>query len=253
MAAPVQRSRTPTGTGAEMLQFKSANGSRASRRWAKSGKADLLSRRVRKPGQDAGFGHGGIAFIFQDAADRNAFMTKGAQQHPSGLVVPDHSHRQDIHPEIGQIVDRIRAATGNYFAVMMLQNQNGSLARDPGDFAKYKFVRDQIREHRHGELGKRFNDLAQAQAAVVFRVNMLRHRSSVMRGNPRFSHERGISSRVLQTLPPPLARMVLVRIAFASSMGWSNVNVRTAMASGFSSAWSAPRFTASFSVVRKPL
>src|SRR5215467_6348726 len=44
MAAPVYRLRTPTGTGAEMLQFKSANGSRASRRWAKSGKAKTFPR-----------------------------------------------------------------------------------------------------------------------------------------------------------------------------------------------------------------
>src|SRR5689334_23150014 len=44
MAAPVRRSRTPTGTGAEMLHFKSANGSRASRRWAKSGKAKHISK-----------------------------------------------------------------------------------------------------------------------------------------------------------------------------------------------------------------
>src|SRR5262249_39075490 len=44
MAAPVYRLRTPTGTGAEMLQFKSANGSRASRRWAKSGKTKTFPR-----------------------------------------------------------------------------------------------------------------------------------------------------------------------------------------------------------------
>jgi hypothetical protein len=44
MAAPVYRMRTPTGTGAEMLQFKSANGSRESRRWAKAGKTKTFPR-----------------------------------------------------------------------------------------------------------------------------------------------------------------------------------------------------------------
>src|SRR5215831_10339286 len=50
MAAPVYRLRTPTGTGAEMLQFKSANGSRASRRWEKSGKTKNISKRKKSEG-----------------------------------------------------------------------------------------------------------------------------------------------------------------------------------------------------------
>ena len=79
----------------------------------------LLSRGVRESGKNARLRHGRIALVFQDPADWNAFVAECAQQQLPGFVVADNTHRQHGDAEVGQVVDRIRAAARNHFAVAM--------------------------------------------------------------------------------------------------------------------------------------
>jgi hypothetical protein len=107
-------------------------------------------------------------------------VAEGAQQQLAGFVVADHANRQDVHSQVGEIVDGVGAAAWDYFAVAVPQDQHGRFARDAGDFSEHELVGDQIREDGDRELGKGFDDLSQAQAAVVF--TMFCHRSGSSRG-----------------------------------------------------------------------
>ena len=131
----------------------------------------LLSRGVRESRQDARFGHRGVTLVFENTAHRNAFMPEGAQQQLSRLIVAHDSNRQDVHSEVGKIVDGIRAAARNHRAITVLQDQHGRFARDPRNLAEDEFVGHQVREHGDRELGKRFDDLPQP---VVF-LNVFCH------------------------------------------------------------------------------
>ena len=89
-------------------------------------------------------------------------MAESAQQQLSRLVVAHDSNRQDVHSEVGEVVDGIRAAAGNHLAIAVLQNQHGRFARDARNLAEHEFVGDQVREDGDRELGKRFDNLPQS-------------------------------------------------------------------------------------------
>jgi len=69
------------------------------------------------------------------------------------------AYRQDVHSEVGEVVDGIRASARNDLAVAMLQDEHGRFARDARNLAEHELVGYQIRKNRNGELGKRFDDL----------------------------------------------------------------------------------------------
>jgi hypothetical protein len=119
-----------------------------------------LSGGVRESGQDARLGHGGVALVFENAADGNAFVAESAQQQLARLVVADDANRQDVHSQVGEIVDGIGAAARNHLAIAVLQNQHGRFARDARNFAEHELVGDQIGEDGYRELGKGFDDLS---------------------------------------------------------------------------------------------
>jgi hypothetical protein len=50
---------------------------------------DLLPRRVRHAGEDAGFGDRGVALVLQNADNWNMLVPEGFEQQASGLVVAD--------------------------------------------------------------------------------------------------------------------------------------------------------------------
>ena len=105
---------------------------------------------MRESGEDARFGHGGVTLIFENSADWDALVAEGAEQKLAGLIVTDDADRQDVHSEIGEVVDGIATAAGNDLAVVMLQNQDGGFARDTRNFAEHELVGNQVGEHSHG-------------------------------------------------------------------------------------------------------
>src|SRR5437660_12387224 len=67
----------------------------------------LLPGGVSHACEDAGLGHRGVRLIFQDAADRNFLMAEISQQESASFVVAHDPDREDVHPEIGEIVGGI--------------------------------------------------------------------------------------------------------------------------------------------------
>ena len=89
----------------------------------------LLARRVRHACENARFCDCRITFIFQHSTERNTFVAEILQQQTSRLVVPHDTYGKDIHAEVGQIVHRIRAATGQNGSFTVLQDEYRRLAR----------------------------------------------------------------------------------------------------------------------------
>jgi hypothetical protein len=117
---------------------------------------------VRLPGQNARLRDGRVALVFEDAAERNAFVAKGFQQQPPGFVVADQADRQHIHAECGQVVDGIGAAAGNHGALAMFEDKHGSFPRHARDFAVDKFIGHEIAEHSDRRFGEGLDDPVKA-------------------------------------------------------------------------------------------
>ena len=79
-------------------------------------------------------------------------VTEILQEQASGLVVAHDSDRQNVHSQVGKIVDGIRSAAGQDRALAMLQDQHRSFARHARDFAEDEFVGHKIAEHSDGDL-----------------------------------------------------------------------------------------------------
>src|SRR5262245_26038886 len=84
----------------------------------------LLPPRMRHASQNARFGDGGVAFVFQYTAHWNSFVTKSFNEHASGLVIADDPNRKHVYSEISKIVYGIRTATGSNRPFTVLQNQD---------------------------------------------------------------------------------------------------------------------------------
>ena len=95
-------------------------------------------------------------------------LAKALQQQAAGFVVAYHANRKNVDAQRGQVHHRIRAASGNYGALAVLQDQHRRLARDAGDFAEDEFVGDQVRQNRDGDFGERVDNLL--PALRVFRM-----------------------------------------------------------------------------------
>jgi len=55
----------------------------------------------------------------------------------AGLIVADHSNRENIDAEIGEIIDGVSTTTRNELALAMLENEDRSLSRDTLNVAKH--------------------------------------------------------------------------------------------------------------------
>ncbi len=75
-----------------------------------------------------------------------------------GFVVANHAHGKDCHAQIGQIINGIARAAGNYRAITVAQDEHRRFPRDAGDLAINKLVGNQITQHGDAELGKLLDD-----------------------------------------------------------------------------------------------
>ena len=64
---------------------------------------DLLSGGVRESGQDARLGHGGVALVFENSADRDALVAEGAQQHLARFVVAHDATGRTFTPRSARL------------------------------------------------------------------------------------------------------------------------------------------------------
>src|SRR5215467_5069736 len=112
-------------------------------RWFAVEPDDLLTGSVRKTGEDAGLGDSGTAFVFENAANRNAAMAEGTQQLATGLIVSNDADGKNVDPQVRKIADRVGASAGNDFAIAVSQDEDRSLAGYARNFAKYELVGNQ--------------------------------------------------------------------------------------------------------------
>ena len=96
------------------------------------------------------------------------FLAKGLDEQSSGFVITDSANGKHVDAEVSEVADRVGSASGNEFALAMLENENGSFARDARNFAEDKFISDEISEDGDGDVGERFHQLA--QAIVLFEM-----------------------------------------------------------------------------------
>jgi hypothetical protein len=89
-------------------------------------------------------------------------LTERMQQHAAGFVVANDAYGKDRHAQVGQIVNGIAGAAGNYRAITMAQDKHRRFPRYPGDFAIDKLVGNQIAQDGDAELGKLLNDFDEA-------------------------------------------------------------------------------------------
>jgi hypothetical protein len=89
------------------------------------------------------------------------FVAKTAEQQAAGFVVANNTDRKHIDAEISEIIDRIRAATRDYSALAMPQDQHRSFSRNARNFTEDKFVGHHVAEHSYGDARERLNDFAQ--------------------------------------------------------------------------------------------
>ncbi len=126
------------------------------------------------PGQNARLGRGDVSFQSLDAAGRDLLLAQALQQQAAGFVIAHHSDRQNIDAQRGQVHDRIGAASGEYRALPVLQDQHRRFPRDPGDFAKHELVGDQVGHHRDRHFGERLDNLLPALAVFGMFIHQLK-------------------------------------------------------------------------------
>ncbi len=80
---------------------------------------------------------------------RNAWSSKRP-----GFIVADDAHGKHIHLEIGQVHDRVAAATRHNGALAVLQNEHRGLARNPRNLTIDKLVGHQVGKYRNGNVGE---------------------------------------------------------------------------------------------------
>ena len=74
-------------------------------------------------------------------------VAESLKQQAAGLVVADYADRQNVDPQVGEIVDGVGRASRHDAAFTMFQDQHRRFARDPGNLSENKFVSHQIAEH----------------------------------------------------------------------------------------------------------
>src|SRR5262249_32661666 len=80
-------------------------------------------------------------------------------QQSSGFVIANDSDREYVHPEIGEVRNRVGASAGHDLAIAMLEDQDRRFAGDAGNFTENKFVGDKVSQHGDRDVGKRLDDL----------------------------------------------------------------------------------------------
>src|SRR5258706_2338311 len=91
---------------------------------------DLLSGGMRESGEDARLGHGGVALVFQNSADRDVLVAEGAQQQLSRLIVTNDAKPPDVHSEGRKDGEPLGAAARDDVAITVLQNLHSRIVRD---------------------------------------------------------------------------------------------------------------------------
>src|SRR5580700_2345588 len=165
----------------------------------------LLTGSVRESGEDARFGHGGVTLVFENSADGNALVAKGAEKKLTGLIVTDDADGKHVDSEIGEVVDGIAAAAGDDLAVVMLENQDGSFAGDARNFAEHELVGNQVGEHSHGQLGERLDEFLETVVFFMFAHSIMATRCNqdfLTSGGFRFASYQGTGRKIV------FARMV---------------------------------------------
>jgi hypothetical protein len=88
----------------------------------------LLPRRVRHARQNPRLRDRGVALIFEHSADRDPFVTKIFQQHPSGLVVAHNADGKNIDAQVREVIRGVGRASRHHGSLTVRQDQHRSLA-----------------------------------------------------------------------------------------------------------------------------
>jgi hypothetical protein len=115
---------------------------------------NLLLGGVRPTGEKTRFGRRGPPAHFLDAGYIDTFSAEVFEEREARPVVADRADWKDASAEIGEIIERVRAAAGESASSAVAQNEDGSFARDAGDFAGYELIEDEITHKRDRLLGK---------------------------------------------------------------------------------------------------
>src|SRR6185437_3283084 len=75
-----------------------------------------------------------VVLVFQNACNWDLLMAESTQQKATRIVVADNSHRQNIDPEVREIVGGVRSATGNNDAFAMAKDEHRRLSRHARNF-----------------------------------------------------------------------------------------------------------------------
>ena len=144
-------------------------------------------------------------------------VAKSFDERAPGFVVADYADWQHVDTEVCQVADCIGRSARNDSTFAMFQNQDWSLARDAGDFAKNKFVRQKVAEHGDRHFREGLDDLFQPLAQSLDFVEMLAHSSLIspqregrtsLRSNPSFAPS---GSPAFHYLPTACAVALLLR------------------------------------------
>src|SRR5207244_7179754 len=98
----------------------------------------LLPRGTRHAGKNTSLSGRGVSLVFQHAAHWDVLTTKIFEQEPPRFIVSKHAHGQDVHAQIGEIINRVGAATRHHRPLPVLENQYRSFSWDPGSFSEHE-------------------------------------------------------------------------------------------------------------------
>ncbi len=110
----------------------------------------LLPDGVRPAGKEARFRGSRPAFHAMNPGNIDAPSAKIGDEGVACRVVADSADGVDASTQCGEIVGGICATAGNELRFAMTKNEHGSFAGDARDFAKLKFVGDEIAEQNYG-------------------------------------------------------------------------------------------------------
>ena len=119
----------------------------------------LLTGGVRHPRKNTRLGHRRLILVPQDAAHSNVLVPESLQQESPGFVFAHDANREDIHFEVGEVIDGVRASARNDGALAMFQYEHRCFPGNTGDFAVYELIGYQVRQHGHGDLRKNIENL----------------------------------------------------------------------------------------------
>ena len=107
---------------------------------------DLLSNGVSPTSEEARFGGSSPALGANDAGGIDVAVAESVDETIAGIIIADRGNGDNLGAERGEIVGGIGATAGNDLRFAMAEDQNGSFARDAGDFAVLEDVGDKIAE-----------------------------------------------------------------------------------------------------------